>query len=76
MLRTSKVVSISLPPEIFTRLEKIRKQASKSRSVMIKDLIRKNDVEQNLKQIYAWGRKTAEKFNIKSEKDILRIIND
>jgi len=76
MLRTSKVISISLPPEIFTRLETIRKQTSKTRSQVIKDLIRKYEIDQAWNQLYSWGEKTAEKFNISTEKDILKIIND
>ncbi len=76
MLRTSKVISISLPPEIFTRLETIRKQTSKTRSQVIKDLIRKYEIDQAWNQLYSLGQKTAEKFNISTEKDILKIIND
>jgi len=76
MLRTSKVISISLPPEIFTRLETIRKQTSKTRSQVIKDLIRKYEIDQAWNQLYSWGQNTAEKFNISTEKDILKIIND
>ena len=76
MQRQSKVISISLPKSVYTKLELLRKREDKSRSELIKHLIQSYDEEQTWKEIYDWGKKTRLAFSIKSEQDILNIIND
>lgn len=76
MLRNTAVISISLPPEILAILEQLTRETSKTRSEIIKDLLVSYRQEKSWKQIFSWGRKTKEQFNIRSEDDILKIIND
>lgn len=76
MLRNTTVISISLPPEVLTKLEKIIKETSKTRSEVIKDLLVSYYQDKSWEDIFAWGRNAKEKFNIKSEEDIVRLIND
>jgi len=76
MLRNTTVISISLPPEIMAILEQIARKTAKTRSEIIKELIVSYEKDKAWDQIFAWGRKTKEKFNIRSEEDILKIIND
>lgn len=76
MQRNTAVVSISLSPEILSILEKVTKKTAKTRSEVIKELLVTYYQDQSWEQIFAWGRKTKEKFDIKSEEDIVKIIND
>jgi len=76
MLRKSAVISISLSPDVLTRLENLATKTSKTRSEVVKDLIVSYYQDKSWEQIFAWGRETKEKFNIDSEEDILKIIND
>lgn len=76
MLRNSAVISISLPPEVLAILEKITRKTSKTRSEVIKELLVSYYQDKSWEQIFAWGRKTKEKYNIKREEDIVKIIND
>lgn len=76
MLRNTAVISISLPPEILAILEQLTRKTSKTRSEIIKDLLVSYYQDKSWEQIFSWGRKTKEKFKIKSEEDILKIIND
>jgi metal-responsive CopG/Arc/MetJ family transcriptional regulator len=76
MLRHTSVVSISLPPEILAILEQITRQTSKTRSEVIRDLLVSYSQDKSWEQIFTWGRKTKEKFNIKNEEDIVKLIND
>jgi len=57
-------------------LEQIARKTAKTRSEIIKELIVSYEKDKAWDQIFAWGRKTKEKFNIRSEEDILKIIND
>lgn len=74
--RTSKVVSVSLTPEVYRLLEKIVKREKKSRSALFKEMIRKYSEDKRWEEIYAWGEATARKFKITSEEDVLRLIDD
>lgn len=76
MQRNTAVISISLPPEILARLEQLTRETAKTRSEVVKDLIVSYSQDKSWEKIFVWGRKTKEKFNIKSEEDILKIIND
>jgi len=76
MLRNTTVISISLPPKILATLERLTCKTSKTRSELIKDLIVSYCQDKSWEQIFTWGRKTKERFNIESEEDILKIIND
>ena len=76
MQRNTNVISISLTPEVYKILERMAEKTAKSRSEIIKDLLITHNQNKSWEQIFAWGRNTREKFNIKSEEDIVKIIND
>ena len=76
MLRNTSVISISLPVKIMALLEQVTRQTTKTRSEVIKDLLITYYQDKSWQQIFAWGKNTKEKFNITSEKDILKVIND
>ena len=76
MLRSTTVVSISLPPEILVILEQLTRKTAQTRSAVIRGLLVSYYQDKSWEQIFSWGRQTKENFNIGSEKDILRIIGD
>lgn len=76
MQRNTNVISISLTPEVLLILEQISSKSAKTRSEVIKDLLVTYNQNKSWEQIFVWGRKTKEKFAIKSEEDIIKIIND
>ncbi len=71
-----QVVSISLYKKYLKKLDQMSKKEDKSRSQLVRELIDKYETDKEWEQIRKWGRETAKKFNIKSEEDVLRIIND
>lgn len=71
-----QVITISLYQKYLKKLDKMSKMENKSRSQLIRELIDKYETDKLWEEIYEIGRKTAKKFNIKSEEDVLRIIND
>jgi len=71
-----RVISLSLPEKYLRKLEKLTEQESKSRSQLIRELLDRYEEDEEWKDIFKWGEETRIKFNIKSEEDILRIIND
>lgn len=71
-----QIITISLYQKYLKKLDKMSKMENKSRSQLIRELIDKYETDKLWEEIYEIGRKTAKKFNIKSEEDVLRIIND
>jgi len=76
MIRNTAVISVSLPQEFLLILNQLTKKMAKTRSGVIKDLLLDYYQDQLWEQIFEWGRTTKEKFNIKSEEDIVKLIND
>ncbi|MEK7513457.1 MAG: ribbon-helix-helix protein, CopG family [Patescibacteria group bacterium] len=76
IIRNTAVISISLPQEFLLILNQLTKKKAKTRSEVIKDMLLSYYQDQSWEQLFDWGRKTKEKFNIKSEEDIVKLIND
>lgn len=76
MIRNTAVISVSLPQEFLLILNQLTKKMAKTRSGVIKDLLLDYYQDQSWEQIFDWGRTTKEKFNIRSEADIVKLIND
>ena len=76
MLRNTAVISVSLPQKFLSILNQLTKKMAKTRSEVIKDLLLGYYQDQSWEQIFDWGRITKEKFNINSEEDIVKLIND
>jgi metal-responsive CopG/Arc/MetJ family transcriptional regulator len=75
VLRKTQVVSISLPKQTVSKLERARKTRSQSRSAFIASLIEKEVEEERWVRIYKKGQEIAKKFKITSEEDIDRILH-
>lgn len=71
-----KVISLSLTDKYLNKLKKLSEEENKSRSQLVRELIDKYEADEEWEQIRKWGAETAKKFNIKTEEDVLRIIND
>jgi len=76
IIRNTDVVSVSLPSRVLKLLESSRQRTSQTRSAYIASLIEKEAQDARWMRIYARGAKTAEEFNITSEEDIERILNE
>lgn len=76
MIRNTAVISISLPQEFLLILNRLAKKAAKTRSDIIRELLLDYYQDQSWEQIFDWGRTTKEKFNIRGEEDIVKLIND
>lgn len=73
----TQAFNIVLPKDLVKRADKLAKVEYKNRSELIREaLIRYLDQAEDWKKIFAWGREIKEQFKIKSEEDVLKIIND
>lgn len=76
-IRQSKIVSISLSPLSYQKLQSLMSLESiKSRSALIERLIDRYGDERTWQSIYKLGEQTAQEYGITSEADVLKVIND
>lgn len=76
IVRTTDVISVSLPKDLVKELDKTRKMRGQSRSAIIASLVNKIAEEERWNRIYKRGEKTARQFKITSEDDIDRILHE
>ena len=75
MLRTTKLVTISIMPELLERLNDIAKEESRTRSELLREALRCYIAEKEMKRLQQYGRKKAAKLGLK-EKDVERLVDE
>jgi metal-responsive CopG/Arc/MetJ family transcriptional regulator len=78
MGRTTKTLTVSLPPAVFEEIGRLAKLERKTKSELFRDMVRVYEDHldkerwQRLRQI---GRATARKYHLTSAKDIEKLIH-
>ena len=79
MSRKSKVLSLSVPPEIAQELDNMAKTEDKSRSELFKDMFKtykESLAEREWRDLFSFGKETAKRFRIKDEEELYKILNE
>ena len=64
MARTTKTVTLSLPPEMADKIEELMKEEGRTRSELLREALRRYAEEQEWKKIYRYGEMKARKKRI------------
>ena len=72
-MRTAKVISLSLPPEMEKKVQKLAKEERCSISEIIREALRQYMTNRDLASVRAEGKKIAKRKKLKP-KDIERIV--
>lgn len=76
-MRESKVVTISLPPQLYKRTLKLAKAKGMTRSELFREALRRYQAEeQEWQALLAYGRRKAAEASIQTEKDVERLIDE
>jgi CopG family transcriptional regulator/antitoxin EndoAI len=75
-MRTTKVVSITLPPPLFDQAVALAKEENRTMSELMREALRRYQREREWEQIRAYGTKAAEMAGIKTEEDVVNLIHD
>lgn len=76
MVRGTKIVNLSLPPEVFEEVERMAREENKSRSEVLREALRQYTRTQKLwRQIYRWGEESARELHIGSEADVDKLVH-
>lgn len=75
MGRTTKTISLSVPPEMAEKIKELMKKEGRTRSELIREALRRYVEEQEWKEIYRYGEMKAREKGIKEE-DVDRIVHE
>lgn len=72
-MRTTKILSISLPPAQLKDIEDLAKKENRTMSELIREALRRYQVEREMDAINAYGRAKAAELGI-TEADVIPLI--
>ena len=75
MMRTTKIQTISLPPEIVKQIEKIIKEEGMTKSELFREALREYIRKRRWERIREYGARKAAELGIKEE-EVERIIDE
>jgi len=77
MPRSTKIVNLSLPLDLYEEVSRIAQAKGHSRSQILREALKAYLVsEKRWAQIRSWGRETAERFDLKNEDDLEALLHD
>lgn len=79
MGRTTRTLTVSLPPQIYEEIERLAKLERKTKSELFRDMVRVYEEhldEERWKRLKRLGRATARKYRVASERDIERLVHE
>lgn len=79
MSRKSKILSISVPPEMARELDNMARTEAKSRSELFKDMFKtykESLAEREWRELFSFGKETAKRFKIKDEEELFKILDE
>jgi len=64
MARTTKTITLSLPPEMVDKIEELMKEEGRTRSELLREALRRYAEEQEMKKIHRYGEIKAREKGI------------
>tara|TARA_Y100000294_G_scaffold100113_1_gene92943 strand:- start:184 stop:429 length:246 start_codon:yes stop_codon:yes gene_type:complete len=74
-MRTTKVMTLSLPPEMVKEVERIIKKEKRTKSELFREALRKYIDDKQWLKIRQWGLKSSQELDISTEEDVNRLIH-
>lgn len=76
MLRTSKIITISLMPDFLREIEKVAKEEKRTKSELVREALRRYMAAREWDRLSRYARKRAAKAGIETEEDIQWIVDE
>jgi CopG family transcriptional regulator/antitoxin EndoAI len=76
MLRNTKLISISIMPELLEKLNKIAKEESRTRSELLREAVRRYIEERDWQEITRYAKKMGEETGVRSEEEVNRRVEE
>jgi CopG family transcriptional regulator/antitoxin EndoAI len=74
-MRTTKTLSVTLPPEMLTRAEQLAKKENRTMSELVREALRQYERQRWWDEMNAYGRTTAQAAGVRTEEDVVDAIH-
>ena len=74
-MRTSKIMTLSLPPEMVKEVERIVKKENRTKSELFREALRKYIDDKRWLKIRKWGLKTSRELGVSTEEDVDKLLH-
>jgi len=74
MLRTTKLITISIPPELYRRARAAAKAEGRTQSELLREALRRYLFARSWQELSRYARGKAKALGIKSERDVVRLV--
>ena len=72
-----RILTISLPPELYRAVERRAKGQAKARGEFVREVLRKYVAsEERWKRIRGWGRESGKSLQVQNQTDVARIVEE
>ena len=69
-VRNTKILNVSLPPEMYEAIEQVAREESRTKSELIREAFRQYQFNRRWRSLREWGDETALRFDIRSDEDV------
>lgn len=75
--RTSKTTTISLPPKVYSEMDRLARVKGMTRSELLRDALRRYQKEEDgWQELVSYGRAKAVKSGVRTEEDVERLMDE
>lgn len=74
-MRTTKTLSVTLPPEMLTRAEQLAKKEHRTMSELVREALRQYERKSRWDEMNEYGRASAAAAGVKNEQDVVEAIH-
>jgi CopG family transcriptional regulator/antitoxin EndoAI len=75
-MRTTKVVSITMPPPLFEQAQALAKQENRTMSELVREALRHYDREQTIRRVRTQMESVAGQIGVNTEEDVVRLVRE
>jgi CopG family transcriptional regulator/antitoxin EndoAI len=72
-VRATKILNISLPPEMYEEIEQMAREESRTKSELMREAFRQYQFNRRWRLLRRWGEETALRLGIQSDDDVERL---
>jgi CopG family transcriptional regulator/antitoxin EndoAI len=73
-MRTTKVVSITLPPPLFKQAQALAKEENRTMSELLREALRRYQRERMWERLLSFGTISTEIPGVKNEEDVVELV--
>ena len=75
-MRTTKLITISIPPELLKKVEKLARKENRTRSEFFRETVRQYCAKEEWRELNSYARSFAGKAGTKTEEDVNRLVHE